>query len=389
MSGGSLALTPLPDTHFGAGNLNVLPALVRSTGCDRVVLVTDCTLVATPVFSSVLNVLTDSGITVHKFSGVSANPTTHNIASGADFVADLASCGKIAVVAVGGGSPIDAGKAIALAAVNPERGRELDYRRSFANPALPLVTVVTTAGTGAETNWHAVVTESGTGKRFYMGSPTCLPYAVILDPKLTVSLPSGATAASGMDALVHALESAMALHPNSLSHGLAMQAIRMITDNLPRAYDYPDDLEARGEMLLAANIAGQAFRHTGLGLCHAIGHALGGQFDIAHGTALTAVLPGVLRFNLPARMSILEDVAFALRTGNTSNTAIVNCSAAIDRVQALAVRVGLTELLRDFEGLTRASFDPLVKDTLADGVLINNARTPTTSDVLTILEAAY
>ncbi len=385
----SLDLAPLPDTYFGPGKLSVLPTLIRSTGCDRVVLVTDKSLVQTAVVSWVLDVVT-AGIPVHVFSGVSANPTTHNIAQGADFVSALVSeHGRLAVVAIGGGSAVDAGKGIALAAVNPERGRELDYRRSFANPALPLIAIVTTAGTGTETNWHAVVTESQTGKRFYMGSPTCLPAAAILDPELTFSLPPGATAASGMDALTHGVESALALHPNSLSHGLAMQAIRMIGDNLPRTLIDPNDLEARSELLLAANMAGQAMRHTGLGLCHAIGHALGGRFGVAHGVALTMVLPEVLRFNRSVRLDVLAEAAFALRCGSTSNHPLINASAAIDAVTALAIRVGITDRLRDIEGLTRDSFDTLVDDTLSDEVVRNNPRKPSPSDVRSILEAAY
>jgi alcohol dehydrogenase len=170
------------------------------------------------------------------FSGVHANPTTGDVAAGAEAVAALAAGGgRPAVVAVGGGSSVDAAKGIAVAAVNPERGRDLDYRRTFSAPALPLVAVPTTAGTGTETNAFGVITDPVTRRKFYVGSATARPAAAILDPELTASLPPGATAATGMDALVHALESCMSRRANPWSEGIALQAIRMISAYLPRA----------------------------------------------------------------------------------------------------------------------------------------------------------
>ena len=203
-------------------------------------------------------------------------------------------------MAVGGGSPIDAAKGIALAAVNPQRGRELDYRSDFAAPALPLIAVPTTAGTGAETNAFGVVTDEAARRKFYVGHASTMPAAAILDPDLTIGLPPGATAATGMDALTHAVESYLSVRANPWSAGLALQVIGMVGEFLPRAVADGSDREARGQMLLAAHMAGVAMASTGLGACHAIGHALGGRFDVPHGVALTMVLPQVLSFSLPA-----------------------------------------------------------------------------------------
>src|SRR6185312_6607457 len=176
VAGTRIVLNPTPPTHFGAGAVDTVAGVVNGTGGQAAVVVTDQGLAATPVVASVVGVLTAGGIPVTVFSGVHANPT-------------------IGDVAVGGGSSVDAAKGIAVAAVNPERGRDLDYRRTFSAPALPLVAVPTTAGTGTETNAFGVITDPVTRRKFYVGSATALPAAAILDPQLTASLPPGATAA--------------------------------------------------------------------------------------------------------------------------------------------------------------------------------------------------
>jgi alcohol dehydrogenase len=308
-------------------------------------------------------------------------------ASGVARAGQVTKTRRVAVVAVGGGSAIDAAKGIALAAVNPQRGRDLDYRRDFAHPALPIVAVPTTAGTGAETNAFAVVTDPATRRKFYVGHASSRPAAVILDPDLTAGLPPGATAATGMDALTHALESCMSSRANPWSDGIALQVIRMIAAHLPRAVADGADREARSQMLLAAHLAGVGMASTGLGICHAIGHSLGGRFGITHGVALTMVLPGVLRFNFPACGERLAALAFALGAGDAARGAEWNAAAAIDAVSALAGRVGMTQRLPDF-GITVADFGVITEDALDDEVLANTPRRPAGADIRAILTGA-
>ena len=388
VAGTRMVLSPLPAAHFGAGAIDAVAGIVHGTGCQAAVIVTDQGLASTAIVASVASLLAASGITATVFSDVHANPTTGDVAAGADQVAAVAAeAGRPAVVAVGGGSSIDAAKGIALAAVNPERGRDLDYRRTFAEPALPLVAVPTTAGTGTETNPFGVITDPVTRRKFYVGGATSLPVAAILDPELTASLPPGGTAATGMDALVHALESCMSRRANPWSEGIALQAIRMISAHLPRAVADGSNLEARSQMLLASHLAGVAMASTGLGLCHAIGHALGGRFDIAHGVALTMVLPGVLRFNIGACEDRLAAVAFAAGAGDTARSAGWNAAAAVDAVTALAARAGITQQLPGF-GITAADFDLIAADALDDDVLANTPRPPTGDDIRAILTGA-
>ena len=404
-----------PAAHFGAGAIVQLPALVRATGADQVVVVTDAALAATPVIAIVQAVLADAGIPARLFDGVHPSPTTDDLAAGAAAVAQLTADAaasasaaavtatlkasapplsappappikRITLVAVGGESPIDAAKGIALAAVNPQRGRELDYRGDFAVPALPIVAVPTTAGTGSETNAIGSVTDPADRRMFYVGNASSMPAAAILDPALTVDLPPALTAATGLDALTQALESYLSARPNPWSDGISLQAIRMIAAGLPRAYADGADLAARSQMLLAAHMAGVAMFDTGLGLCHAIAHSLRARWDIAHGVALAMLLPGVLRFSLPARTQRLAEVAFALGAGDTHADDRRNAEAAIGAVTELRDKVGLNGLIGEF-GVTEADFGQITADALDDEVLANAPRQPAGDDIRAILMA--
>ena len=238
-----LAIAPTPHAYFGIGAVGRLPDVLRDAGCDAVLVVTDTALATTPVIASVTGAIDAAGMPANVFSGVHPNPTTGDLAAGAEAVgaeaqacpADPSGPPRMALVAVGGGSPIDAAKGIALAAVNPQRGRDLDYRNQFAAKALPIVAVPTTAGTGAETNAFGVVTDPDAGRKFYVGSSATKPAVALLDPELTTGLPPRPTAATGFDALIHAVESYLSARPNPVARmispatAVAMNAYRSVT----------------------------------------------------------------------------------------------------------------------------------------------------------------
>ena len=429
-------IAPKPAVHFGVGAIEKLPDIVRAAGAGTVVVVTDAELIATPVIATVMGVLAEAGLAARVFSGVHQNPTADDLAAGVAVVAEAAADAaavaeaaaeaaavtatlkasapsappppsapggmRIALIAVGGGAPIDAAKGIATVAANPQPGRDLDYRGAFAGPAqptvtlptvtlptvtLPIVAVPTTAGTGAETSAVGVVTDPDAHRRFYVGHASSMPAAAILDPALTVGLPRDVTAATGMDALTHALESYLSLNPNPWSDGIALQVIRMIAANLPRACDDGTDLAARSQMLLAAHMAGVAMASTGLGICHAIAHSLGGRWNIAHGVALSMLLPDVLRFNWPVRTQRMAGIAFALGVGDTHADAERNGGAAIEAIAALRERVGLTKRIADF-GITAADFAQIADDALHDEVLASTPRPPDAADIGAIMTAS-
>ncbi len=387
LSGLNLAIGAIPPAHFGEGSLAKLGPVVSATGGAAAVIVTDAGMLATPVIDAVQAELDTAGIPFIAFSGVHANPTTDDLAAGADVVAGLALASRAVLVAVGGGSSIDAAKGIALAAVNPERGRALDYCNQFAAPGVPIVAVPTTAGTGAETNAFGVVTDPVTHRKFYVGHPSTLPAAAILDPALTVGLPPAPTAATGLDALTHAIESFLSVRANPWSDGIALQVIKMIAGHLARACADGSDAEARAHLLLAAHMAGVGMATTGLGMVHAIGHALGGRYDIPHGVSLALVLPQVLQFSAPARLDRMAAIGSALGAGDRGKGSDWNAAAAIDAVRALRAEIGLDVTLADFD-VPAADFSGLAADALADEVLVNAPRHPDAADIEAILTAA-
>jgi len=401
LDGTELDLAAWPVAWFGAGVVRRLPEAVAGTGAPLAVVVTDAGLAATGLPDRISGLLSAAGLPAAVFDGVHANPTTGDLAAGADAVraaAGLEGPGGAepfgpperpvaCLVAVGGGSPIDAAKGIAVAAVNPQRGRDLDYRSEFAAAPLPIVAVPTTAGTGAETNAFGVVTDTGAARKFYVGSAATRPAVALLDPELTTGLPPRPTAATGLDALTHAVESYLSIRPNPVSDGLALQVAAMIGSYLPRAVADGADREARAQLLLAAHLAGTGMARTGLGLCHAIGHAIGGRFNVPHGEALSLVLPGVLRFNTAVRKDRIADLAFPLGAGRTGRSAAWNAAAAIEAVAALIAALGLG-LLPAGTALTEADFPQLAADALDDEVLANTPRPPAAADITSLLADA-
>ncbi|MBC7517862.1 MAG: iron-containing alcohol dehydrogenase [Microbacteriaceae bacterium] len=371
-----------PVAHFGRGAVDSVGRVTATTGATRVLVVTDPFLAASPILASVRASLEASGLTVTVYGGVTPNPTTTCVDEGSDLAASVKAQ---AIVALGGGSSMDAAKGISLGAVNPERGVALDYTTSFANEGLPIVAIPTTAGTGAEVNAFGVITDVVSHRKFYVGHSSALARAAILDPDLTVGLPAGATAATGMDALTHALESYLSVRANPYSDGIALQVMSTVATFLPRAVADGTDIEARAELLLASHIAGVGFSHTGLGLVHGIAHPLGGQFNIPHGLALCIVIEPVLRFNLSAREDRIARVAFALGVGDTARSVSENAEAAIRAVADLATAVGMVGPLSRF-GVTDESLASLAADTLADPVTVNNPIQPTLHDVVAILK---
>lgn len=387
LSGLHLDIGARPAAHFGAGSVAKLGPAVAATGGSAAVIVTDAGLLATPVIDAVQGELDATGVQFIAFGGVHANPTTDDLAAGADMVAGLAPAGSAVLVAVGGGSSIDAAKGIALAAVNPERGRALDYRNAFAAPGLPIIAVPTTAGTGAETNAFGVVTDPLKHRKFYVGHSSTMPAAAILDPALTIGLPPAPTAATGIDALTHAIESFLSVRPNPWSDGIALQVIKMIAGHLARACADGSDIEARAQLLLASHMAGVGMAATGLGMVHAVGHALGGRYDIAHGVTLALVLPQVLEFSAPARLDRLAAIASAVGAGDGSKDNGWNAAATIDAVRALRAQVGLDVTLAGV-GVDPADFPAIAADALADDVLVNAPRQPDAADIEAVLLAA-
>jgi len=379
-----LVLDQKPTAHFGAGSVKKVGELAKAEGAKKALIITDSFIAQSDIRKKIEESLSQAGIAVEVFDGVTPNPTTACVDAGSDFAAK--SDADI-LIAVGGGSSMDTAKGVSLGAKNPQRGIGLDYQTLFEKPGLPIIAIPTTAGTGSEVNAFGVITDETTHVRFYVGHSSALAKAAILDPELTLGLPPKATAATGMDAMIHAVESYLSIRNNPYSDGIALQTIEMVMKNLPTAYKDGSNLEARANMLLASHIVGVGFSHTGLGLVHGIGHSLGGHFNVPHGVALCTVLEEVLRFNLPARQARMAKIAQALGVAETSKSEAENAEKAIQSLVQLAKEVGLASKLSD-HGITEADLPLLAKTAVEDAVTLNNPIKPTEQDVLGILRSA-
>lgn len=374
--------------RFGAGAVAELPAVVASLGGRHAFVVTDPGVVRAGVAARVADLLTAGGMEVDVFDGVEANPGTTSIVAGSDAVR-ASTRGRArsdtVVIGLGGGSAMDSAKVMALHAANERAVMALGYQDETVAPGVPVIAIPTTAGTGAETNTYGVITDESVGRKGYVGHESVLPRIAILDPELTIGLPPGPTAATGVDALTHSLESLLSKNPNPFAEAIALGTVRTVAEFLPRAVEDGTDLEARSRMLLASHYAGVGQQSgTGVGAVHAIGHAIGTRGRLPHGTALATVMPEVLETYLGIRDRELALVAVALGVAGPTDDVAVAARAAIAGIAALLERVGQRRTLRA-QGLGADSLDTIAQDAVDDAAIDNSPRLPSKAEVLAIL----
>jgi alcohol dehydrogenase len=376
--------------RFGAGIVRELPSVVRDLGGQAVFVVSDAGVVGSGVAGRVVDLLTAAGLRVELFDGVEPNPGTSSIERGSvrlqAFAAAGASGGTI-VIGLGGGSAMDSAKVMALHAANQRAVMSLGYHDETLAPGAPVIAIPTTAGTGAETNTYGVITDEAAGRKGYVGHESVLPRVAILDPELTIGLPPGPTAATGVDALTHSLESLLSRNPNPFAEAIALGVIRTIGGWLPRAVDDGSDLEARSRMLLAAHYAGVGQQSgTGVGAVHAIGHAIGTRGRLAHGTALATVMPEVLETYLGVRNRELALAAVALGVAGPRDDEAGAARAGVDAVEDLLGRVGQRRTL-SAQGLGPETHGTIAQDAIEDAAIDNSPRLPSKAEIEGILAA--
>jgi alcohol dehydrogenase len=372
--------------RFGAGVIEELPAVVAGLG-RRAFVVTDPGVVGSGVAGRVASLLRAGGLEIEVFDRCAANPGTATVEAGSVRLRQFAAGGATVVVALGGGSSMDAAKVIALHAPNQRAVMSLGYHDETLEPGIPVVAIPTTAGTGAETNTYGVITDEAAGRKGYVGHESVLPKLALLDPELTLGLPSEPTAATGVDAMTHSLESLLSKNPNPFAEAVALGTIRTVGEWLPRAYDDGSDLEARSRMLLAAHFAGVGQQSgTGVGAIHAIGHALGTRGRLPHGTALATVMPEVLTSYLDVRERELALVAVALGAAGPRDEPPAAARAAIQAIESLLRRVGQRRTLVDL-GIAADQEPVIVVDAVEDVAINNSPRIPTEPEVAAMLAA--
>ncbi|HYH93696.1 MAG TPA: iron-containing alcohol dehydrogenase [Candidatus Saccharimonadales bacterium] len=387
LAGRALELRFRDRVRFGVGSIATLGELVREAG-ERAFVVTDPGVQASGVVDEVVGVLDRSGLTSMVFAEVAANPGASVVERGAAALREFGLDGTV-VVAVGGGSAMDTAKALSLRATNEAPVWGLGYDDPALTPGRPVIAIPTTAGTGAETNSYGVITDEDAGRKAYVGHPSLLPVATILDPALTVGLPRAVTAATGIDAMTHSLESLLSANPNPFAEALAVAVIRIVGAWLPRAVADGRDLEARSQMLMASHLAGVGQASgTGVGLVHALGHAIGTRGRLAHGTALAVILPEVLGTYLGVRDRELKLVGIALGAASPTESDETGAIAAVGAVRRLCAEVGQRPTLRSL-GFDDARLDLVADDAMADPAIRNSPRIPSRDEVRAVLESAF
>ena len=317
-------------------------------------------------------------------------PANSSVAAVGQITSQARACAANLLVGVGGGSALDTAKAVRM--LLSEGGSLHDHQgyNLLERPLLPLIAIPTTAGTGSEVTAWAVIRDEHAGVKLAFGSPYLAPDLAILDPMLTRSLPAMLTAATGMDALTHAIESFIGRQTNVITEALAAQAVGMIANHLRAATHTGEDLEARGAMLVASCIAGAAFSSGGgsLGIVHALSHAIGGRIGIHHGTANAILLPHGMRFNASVSASRLARLAWQLGVNTGGRTEQVVIDEAIDAVRDLAADCDLPVRLRDV-GVAYDDLPAYAELALGDAAVFTNPRPVSADDALAVLHAAW
>jgi alcohol dehydrogenase class IV len=352
-------------------------------------MVTDHGVVGAGVIDRVRALLEAADTEVGIYAEVEPNPGTASILRGSEALRAFGLEGT-AIVAVGGGSSIDSAKAISLHAVNGGGVIELGYHREDIASGLPIIAVPTTAGTGAETNTFGVITDEVAGRKDYLGHPSVRPRWTILDPALTVGLPPTATAATGVDAMTHAIEALLSRNPNPYAEALAVDVIQTVGTWLPQAMTDGSALEARSRMLMASHMAGLAQASgTGSGLVHALGHAIGTRGRLPHGLALAVVLPEVLAFYIDEpglRDREIKRIGVAMGAASPTEQDATGAIAAIGVLRTFLATVGLRPGLSTL-GLDAGMLDLIAADAIADPALANAPRIPTVEQARQILRS--
>ena len=367
-------------SYFGPGARKELPEVLTRMGVKKALVTSDKGLIQVGTTKMVTDVLDEMGFPYDIYSEIKPNPTVTNVKQGVDaFKASGADC----IIAIGGGSSMDTAKGIGIVANNPEFGDiiSLEGCAPTKNKSVPIIALPTTAGTGAEVTINYVIIDEERQAKMVCVDPNDIPAVAIVDPELMYSLPKGLTAATGMDALTHAIEGYITKGAWIMSDMYELQAIKMIAENLPIAVEEPTNPVGREGMALAQYIAAQAFSNVGLGLVHGMAHPMGSLHDIPHGVANALLLPTIMEFNMPTRIEKYGIIAQHMGVDTTGMTPEEAAQAAVDAVRELSIRVGIPQHLSEI-GITEADIPALAAQAITDVCTPGNPRDVTEAEII-------
>ena len=368
------------ELFFGRGTASRIGEKVLGLGGKKAFIVTDKGVVGAGLLGTIEESLKKSDISCVVFDEVESDPSIETVAKGTELLKE-AECNI--VLGVGGGSAMDAGKAIAAMATNP--GKIFDYVGidKIKNNILPFIAVPTTSGTGSEATYWAVLTDKKTKFKTGVGGWAMMPAMAILDPLLTKALPPKITAFTGMDALTHAMESYVCKATQPVSEGLALHSIRLIARSLRKAVANGDDIDAREDMLMGSLLAAMAFNVTRLGLAHAFAMPLGSKFNIPHGLVNAILLPHVMEFNLMAIPEKYIEIANIFEENTDNMTQMEAAYKSVEAVKKLMKDIGITQGLGDY-GVNELNIRSIAEEAYTSGNVTVNPRKSTVEDMIEI-----
>ncbi|HEV2278485.1 MAG TPA: iron-containing alcohol dehydrogenase [Acidobacteriaceae bacterium] len=373
---------------FGAGATRMLPKCLEEVGIHRPLLVTDPGLRAAPPFRTVASVLEHAGLQFEVFDRVHPNPIEEDVVQAAE---SYRRAGCDGVIGLGGGSAIDVAKATVVMARENRTLADFEAQAGgmdrMTGPYDPIIAIPTTAGTGTEVGRSSVITSKKLNRKLIIFSPWLMPRRAILDPELTVSLPPSLTAATGMDAFTHCLESLTCPVYHPICDAIAIHGLELIIRYLERATRNGQDIEARGNMLVAASMGAIAFQKD-LGATHSLAHPLSTEFGLHHGLANALCLPAVMRFNLGAAAPHYARLARLYRDSPSNESQNRDAAEAVKMVEAMIDRLGIQRGLRN-HGVPRESLEALAESAFADSCHKTNIRPCTQDDLQRLYEESW
>lgn len=351
-----------PINLLGKGCLQDAATPIKAMGCKKALISTDKFLTGNGTVDKVAKMLQSIGVEYVVYNEAKPNPTVKNVEDGLKVLQDN---GCDFVVSVGGGSPQDCGKAIAVLATNGGSIKDYEGVNKSAKKSLPIVAITTTAGTSAEVTINYVITDEERHVKMIMVDNNTLAAVTVNDPELMVSMPASLTAATGMDALTHAVEAVVAKGANDVTDATALYAIKQIFDFLPRAVKNGNDLEAREQMCYACYLNGIAFSNAGLGNVHAMAHQLGGLYDLPHGVCNAMLLPVVEEENAKHAPAKFRTIAATIGFDCEGKSDAECVDYVIGRIKALSEEVGIPKSLKDV-GVNDPDYDTLAENAMKD-----------------------
>ena len=365
--------------EYGIGSVEQLTDIIKGLNAKSVLVVTDKGIRNSGLLKRVSNLLDTGKLQFKIFDNVEPNPKDYNVQEGAEIAEQF---NPDCLVTVGGGSPIDCAKAIAVVARQGGAVRDYEGPDRIGADVLPLIAIPTTAGTGSEVTFSSVITDTREKYKFSIKDPRIAPKVALVDPEMTLTMPPGLTAATGMDALTHAIEGFTAKAAEPIADSAALYAIEMIAAYLRTAVSDGNNLEARAGMLLGSVLAGIAFSHSDVAAVHCVAEALGGKYDAAHGVCNAVVLPAVMEYNMDYCKDRYARIAAAM--GLSFENVEAGARQAVKAVQQLAADVHLPEF--GSLGVQQEDFDELALNSFKNGSNIDNPRPMAKEDYLRLFK---